>query len=593
MNITPKNQAARLNNKNILYHAGMKRRTALFILVLVFSAQAFNQLPDASIHHIRNGKSREWSSFPEVVKDSSLTIQFSSTYTGTGTLSLTQFDVNQTWRVMLNGKHLGNLTLDEKLMTSYFNIPAGLLKQKNSLNIVPDPASPNRSDDISISNIFIAPKPATDLFSEASVGVTVTNKEHIPLPSRLTIVNKNGALQPVSAEAGDSLAVRTGVIYSATGYFTFKLPAGSYKVYASRGFEYGVDSMTLELSSHKIVSKHFVLEHEIVLPDWKSIDPHVHTQEFSGHGDASMNERIISIAGEGLNYAAITEHNKAIDIADQVKVRGLEKWLVPITGDELTTPVGHFNILPVEPGRIPEHDVKTWKEVQQNLDKIPGKKIVILNHARDGHAGVRPIDSLQARNVSALPFNAMEVMNSGSQQTDPRQLYMDWLTLIGRGIVLTPVGSSDSHDVSRFIVGQSRTYVRSAGDLMDNFLKGRAGVSFGLFTTLNLDSAAEPGKLRILMRVYAPSWTKPTNVALYANNEKIFSDVVGDKDRQVGHYYEKDLTITRPPHGVYLTAIAEGPDPKVPWWPIARPYTWTSPDVTAIVLGISEVLKMP
>lgn len=562
------------------------------LMTLGFAART--QWTDSSTHFLRHGETREWSSFPSVVKDSQLVIHFDTKNTyGPGTLSLTQCDVNQTWKVNLNNKYLGNLTLDEKKMVTYFEFPAGLLKKKgNMLSIVPEPLKTSRPEDVTIGNVSIHPSAPAEMLSEVSVNIRVADKKNTFLPSRLTIINRKGALQPVSVKTGDTLAVRTGVIYSSTGLFTFTIPAGVYKIYASRGFEYGVDSMTLDAIAGDMVFRKLTVKHEVALPKWKSVDPHIHTQEFSGHGDASMIERLITIAGEGLDYGVITEHNKAVDVSATVKAKGLDKWFTPVIGDELTTPVGHFNVFPCTPGSVPAHEVKSWKEVQESLDKIPGKKVVILNHARDGHAGVRPSDSLQSRTVTAMPANAMEVMNSGSQQSNPRELYTDWLTLLTNGVVLAPIGSSDSHDVSRFIVGQSRTYVRADGDFIENFLKGRVGVSFGLFTDLEIDSSAGDGKIMVLIKVYSPSWISPSNVALYANGQKIFNSTFSDKDKQVGNYSLKELRVSVPPQGFTLVAIAEGADPVVPWWPIARPYSWTSPDVTPIVLGVSEVLRI-
>ena len=96
---------------------------------------------------------------------------------------------------------------------------------------------------------------------------------------------------------------------------------------------------------------------------------------------------------------------------------------------------------------------------------------MILNHPRDLHAGFRPFGperhlALTGEDLDGweLPANAMEVVNSGAQQTDVMRLVRDWFGLLNRGRVLTPVGSSDSHDVSRYIVGQGRTYIRCKDD---------------------------------------------------------------------------------------------------------------------------------
>ncbi len=170
-------------------------------------------------------------------------------------------------------------------------------------------------------------------------------------------------MQPVAVAPGDSLAARAGVMYSSNGVFDFTLPAGEYKVYASRGFEYGVDSMDNQWQRWAtLLDYRMRVKHEVSLKNWKSVDTHIHTREFSGHGDASMSERIITIAGEGLDYSVITEHNKAIDITELIKERQLDKWITAITGEELTTPVGHFNVIPASAETRSLPQVKSWKE---------------------------------------------------------------------------------------------------------------------------------------------------------------------------------------------------------------------------------------
>ena len=87
----------------------------------------------------------------------------------------------------------------------------------------------------------------------------------------------------------------------------------------------------------------------------------------------------------------------------------------------------------------------------------------------------------------------MELINSGAVQTDPLQLFGDWCGLLNRGLSVTPVGSSDSHDVSRFIVGQGRTYIRcddsdvahiDVDSATKAFVQGKVLVSYGLLAKL-------------------------------------------------------------------------------------------------------------
>ena len=53
----------------------------------------------------------------------------------------------------------------------------------------------------------------------------------------------------------------------------------------------------------------------------------------------------------------------------------------------------------------------------------------------------------------------MEVVTSAAMQSDFMAPYRDWFAMLNWGHPITGVGSSDTHDVSRFILGQGRTYV--------------------------------------------------------------------------------------------------------------------------------------
>jgi hypothetical protein len=556
----------------------MKELVLLFFSAIPSICLAQLQPIPSGSFHLRDGLRREWSSFPLHAKDSQLVIHFDSdNISGEKTISLVQSDVNHTWNIQLNGSTLGSLIVDENKQTSYFAVPTAILREKANILIIRS-TQPNAvmPDDILLSNITLHDKPVDSLLSESSLNIHIDDG----IPCRLTILNESNSFQPIKASPGDSLAIRSGVIYSGTGNFSFSLPVGRYKIYASRGFEYSVDSVSINTAT-RITKVKLAIKHEVDLKDWVSMDTHVHTLEYSGHGDASMKERVLTIAGEGLDYAVITEHNRVVNIADTVKAMKMDKWFTAIAGDELTTKVGHFNLFPAV--SAPPHDVNSWTEVKDNIGKNKEVKIVILNHARDEHNGFRPADALKNLSAGLLAANAMEVFNSGSQQTDPRQLYLDWLALISRGIVLTPVGSSDSHDVSRFIVGQGRTYVRK-GDIVQHFLTGKVGVSFGMFTELIIDPKK---KNTVTVKVHTPSWIKPSSIVLYANGKKIHTSLISSKQKPKNNVYIRKINIPKFSNETILVAVAEGGDPSVPWWLIAKPYQHESPDLNPIVLGLT------
>src|SRR5205085_716148 len=181
-------------------------------------------------------------------------------------------------------------------------------------------------------------------------------------------------------------------------------------------------------------------------------DPHVHTLTHSGHGDATLAERVVTVAGEGLELPVAAEHNKQADYRAAAVRAGVRAYFTPVVGNEVTTPVGHFNVFPLPAGGpVPEFRVKDWKALAAGLPAAAGPRVVVLNHPRDLHAGFRPFDprrfiALTGEDFDGweLPANAVEVVNSGAQQTDVLRPFRDWFGLLNRGSFVTPVGSSDS-----------------------------------------------------------------------------------------------------------------------------------------------------
>src|SRR5205809_856544 len=59
-----------------------------------------------------------------------------------------------------------------------------------------------------------------------------------PIPCRITITDSSGRLTAFTAAASPSLAIRTGVVYTASGTADVTLAPGRYTIYATRGSEY-------------------------------------------------------------------------------------------------------------------------------------------------------------------------------------------------------------------------------------------------------------------------------------------------------------------------------------------------------------------
>lgn len=566
------------------------------------------QVLDSGWHHLRNADPREWSEFPEKRNEEKLSLAFASTPNpGDQTLSIRQYDVKQSWRVLLNGKPLGFLVADEKDLLSYFTVPVGALQANNVLEIASDDAT---SDDIKIGAIVLDNRPPRMVLTEAHISLELFDEEQQLIPGRITIVNAEGVLQSVTGSSTSPLAVRPGHVYTGNGKATLGLPAGTYRLYASRGFEYGIDSADLEVRAGQHAFQKFSIHREVSTHGWISSDTHIHTFTWSRHGDASTSERALTIAGEGIELPVMTDHNLHVDLAPFAVEQGVDRFFTPVIGNEVTTAVGHFNVFPLTASeKVTNPRAETWKTLSQNFGMDNRGKAIILNHARDVHVKFRPFDPEKHLSSAGmrldkwkLPANAMEVMNSGSQQTDPLELTGDWFGMLNHGEFLTPVGSSDSHDVSRFIVGQARTYIRGNDDdpakinvdeAVANFLSGNVMVSFGLLTEIEINGSYGPGELApatdevtVSVKVSGPAWTEADRVELYANGKKIREEKISSRGVG-GTKWKGEWMLTLPTHDIFLVALAVGPGQQKPFWPIAKPYQPTSPDWHPVVMGLS------
>ena len=180
------------------------------------------------------------------------------------------------------------------------------------------------------------------------------------------------------------------------------------------------------------------------------------------------------------------------------------------------------------------------------------------------------------------------------------------MTLLNRGHQITPVGSSDSHDVARHFVGQGRTYIRcddrdpgniNIDEAVSNFVQGRVMVSFGLLTELQINDRYAAGevarissdKVSVKIRVLAPHWIQASEVHLFSNGELIRSEPIGEAadDLPTGVKWRGEWQIPTPKHDTHLVAIATGPGIEESYWRTAKPYQPDSPEWAPTWIGCS------
>jgi len=568
----------------------------------------------ASLHTLRQGSEREWTEFPAGPLPAELAVEFEAApQNDDATIRLRHRDVKQRWTVELNGKSLGTLPVDENEMVTYWSVPAGTMKAgANRLRVH---GAGKASDDVVIGDVRLIDRPRAESLSEASLKVTVVDgATGEAVPARVTVVDGQGALSTVGLASGGEVAVRPGIVYTAAGRAEIPVAAGRYTIYAGRGFEYSVDEKSIEVGAGETADVRMAIRREVDTRGWIAVDTHVHTLTHSGHGDATIDERMITLAAEGIELPIATDHNKQVDYELAARSSGVRRYFTPVVGNEVTTQIGHFNVFPLDPAvKPPDSKAGEWPAIFEAVGAGAPGRVVVLNHARDVHNNFRPFDPEHHIAVAGerldgrtLRANAMEVINSGTTQTDGLRLWLDWFGLNNRGLRITPVGGSDSHDVGRHFVGQGRTYVRcDAADpgaidreaAIGALIAGKVGVSFGLLAELTIEETYGAGdvvpagsaageSIRVTARVLGPHWTTARRAVLYANGLPIREFEISAADApRAGVRWERSFTIDRPKHDVFLSLIAVGPGVKGLYWPTPKPYQPKSTDWTSYVLG--------
>lgn len=589
---------------------------AKLLPTLLLSASLAATLPAAELQsrrlHLGKAGQFEWEEYRDRPVDAEkLVLRFPSSANATEqTLRIWQSNVKLNWPVSLNGKKLGILTTSETPLESVFAIPpGGLIDGENKLVI----DAPPQIDDIEVGPIALESQPVKTYLGAAQVSVKVTDgAEGAAIPCRFTLSRPDGTLQPLLAEPSGGVAARVGVIYTRDGRATISVPPGDYVLYAGRGFEWGVEKRELHLAAGESPSVAISLRREVDTRGWIAADSHIHTLTFSGHGDATVEERMITLAGEGIELPISTDHNHHTNYAPVAASVGVPSWFTPVVGNEVTTKRGHFNAFPIAPGApLVNAAEQDWAKLIPAIRSTPGVKVITLNHPRDLHSGFVPFGDTvfdpktgQHSDADALKIDGIEVVTSGALQSDPELLFRDWFALLNRGHRFAALASSDSHDVTRFIVGQGRTYVaaddrRPGGIDLDevwrSYQQGRLLVSLGLLVNMKVEDRFQVGNLatgigetlHVEIVVSGPSWIQADRLVLYANGIPVREEALRD-DHRLGEKARVRWELLRPAHDVFLVAVATGPGVREPYWETPRPYQPTSQRFEPRVIGATN-----
>lgn len=547
---------------------------------------------DPGFHHLGDDSQPAWTEAEAQARPGPLQLSFeSSANWEEAVLSLRQRNVDDVWRVLLNGVEVATLERHEDQRQCFYALPAGsLVDGTNTLEFQCE----TRSDDVTLGDVRLHSLSLERLLDLASFEVRVTDTDGAPLPARLTLLTADGQPARVFSASGGGVAVRPGLVYGDGSTLSLSVPRGTYELHASRGLEWSQAQQTVQVGSDALVTLSLV--REVDTRGFVAADTHIHTLTHSGHGDASLAERIVTLAGEGVELAIATDHNHNTDYRPQQQAAGLSAWYTAVTGNEVTTPLGHFNAFPLDPqGELPLHDSHDWTATVEDM-RAKGALAVILNHPRwpahgTGPFGVEGLDPLTGeRRTRGAPFgfDAMELVNSTTDTPDPMVLFNDWFALLNGGERVFAVGSSDSHTVGD-PVGRGRTYVRSASDdpaaldvdaLALDIAEGHASVSLGLFLDVRIRGRPSLGHmtsvddqvLDVEVVIRSPSWSRPERLVAWMNGRVVM-------DRTLSPAYGKPVDLRLPLsfdveflHDAWLVIAAFGPGAGGVAWPGLNDY---------------------
>ena len=566
------------------------------LAALASSQEPVTRVIEPAHRHLGNDETPEWSEAPATPEGKRLDLEFQArARAGDSVLWVRQRSVDNVWRLKINGVDMGTLKTNNEPADFWYHVEGGTLKSgKNTLSVTPE-GDPN--DDIVLGNFRLVEGSLRDALGLQPVTVTVVDgSSSKPIPSRVNFFRKDQKAATLFFTEPSTTPIREDLAYTVEGVLKTELQPGEYTLYASHGTEWSVAEASLHVTDAPVALS-LTIHQEIDTTGFISCDTHIHTLEFSGHGDASALERVVTIAGEGVELPIATDHNHNLDFRPYQEQLKLNKLFTPVTGNEVTTDNGHFNAFPLDPeDEIPVYKERDWVKLVDGI-RAKGATTVILNHPRwpggnspYENAKYDPMTGLRGDD-SRFTFNGMEVVNSDTAERDPLLLYRDWFGLVNRGERVMAIGASDSHTVG-VTVGAGRTYVKSKTDRPDkidideaceNINAGRASVSHGLFCDVWLAKKlgksvmgevvkAKGDAVELIVRAASASWAQPKTFILYVNGYEVAREEVepseGPKD--IHQLFHVDLPHD---HDVWISCVVLGARLEAPWWGVQNKYT--------------------
>jgi hypothetical protein len=388
------------------------------------------------------------------------------------------------------------------------------------------------SERLSNANL-LPPRPGMLRFS-------ITDTDQAPIAARIQVrgiaPSKDPDFGPVETAVGAG-----NVVYTASGSGFIELPAGRYRVIVGHGTEYSMVEQEVQIAEDEGAALHVTLGRVVDTTGYLACDFHVHADP-SHDSQITLDDRVTSLVGEGIEFVAATDHDHVTDYAPIIARLDYASRLKSATGVEITTSTwGHFNAYPYPLGQPPpEHAGRAPGEIFATVRARAPGAVIQVNHPRMpgvGYFNRIELDSVTGAAQSegfSFDFDAIESSN-GYDLENPKVLdenLREYFGLLNTGRRFSMVGNSDSHRLITNWVGHPRTYVRVADDRPEavtpedvarQVLGGHVTVSNGIFLFVLANGMAGPGdtiaesRITLQISARAPEWVGIKRIEVFAN----------------------------------------------------------------------------
>ena len=421
-----------------------------------------------------------------------------------------------------------------------------------------------------------------------------------PYPPEAVDVRGDSSWQWGGGEFGRVSAVGYGI----GGNTTLKVPAGTYVVHASRGFNYETDSEQVVVEAGVETAVALNISKVVDTVGTVSGDFHIHALR-SPDSNVPWHIRALQAATVEMEAPPLTEHVTLASLAPAIEAYGLSDHVIAVPGQEVTTfEFGHFNSFPLEyrelepnNGAVFPYDKNPTTLFEAIRSQGTYQPFIQVNHPRGSaisgyfdYIGFDAVTGESSRSGDAYStnFDGIEVFNGSCGLSAE---FDDWVAMTNLGWRKALSSGSDSHN-ERGVIGNPRqvTFVEAQevrSDLAvyaEALRKRRSFVTCGPFVRFHtVDESAgmgdlapvdNDGQVAFRVQVSAPSWQTLTDVRLMRNGEVV--DIVPIVEAAGGVRLDATLTDTPQADAWYMIHVTGSGDIR-PVYNSGAPAAFTNP----------------